>query len=52
MTTMTIMPAHRRHDISDRVWNILAPLLPGRNGKSYLLALLTDCGLRYSLCYH
>ena len=27
------MPAHRRHDISDRVWNILAPLLPGRKGS-------------------
>ena len=27
------MPAHRRHDISDRVWNILEPLLPGRKGS-------------------
>ena len=25
--------AYRRHDISDRVWNILAPLLPGGLGK-------------------
>lgn len=25
-------PAHRRHDISDRVWKILDPLLPGRKG--------------------
>ena len=33
MTTMTRVPAHRRHDISDRVWNILAPLLPGRKGS-------------------
>ena len=24
---------NRRHDISDRVWNILAPLLPGGPGK-------------------
>ena len=27
------LPAHRRHDISDRVWNILEPLLPGRKGS-------------------
>ena len=25
--------AHRRHDISDRTWNMLDPLLPGRKGK-------------------
>jgi transposase len=25
-------PAHRRHDISDRVWNLLEPYLPGREG--------------------
>ena len=25
--------AYHRHDISDRVWNILAPLLPGGPGK-------------------
>lgn len=25
--------SHRRHDISDRVWQILAPLLPGGEGK-------------------
>ena len=25
--------AHRRHDISNRVWNILEPLLPGRKGS-------------------
>ena len=24
--------AHRRHDISDRLWNILRPLLPGQKG--------------------
>ena len=24
--------AHRRHDISDRVWNLLEPHLPGREG--------------------
>lgn len=26
-------PAHRRHDISDRLWLILEPYLPGRKGK-------------------
>ncbi|WP_317705330.1 IS5 family transposase [Methylomarinovum caldicuralii] len=25
-------PAHRRHDISDRVWELLEPHLPGRRG--------------------
>jgi transposase len=25
-------PAYRRHDISDKDWNVLAPLLPGRKG--------------------
>ncbi|WP_387466826.1 IS5 family transposase [Photorhabdus sp. RM323S] len=25
-------PAHRRHDISDRVWHLLEPHLPGRQG--------------------
>jgi transposase len=25
--------AHRRHDISDKVWNILEPHLPGRKGS-------------------
>jgi transposase len=25
-------PAHRRHDISDRVWELLEPALPGRKG--------------------
>lgn len=25
-------PAHRRHDISDRTWKILEPLLPGKKG--------------------
>ena len=28
---MTI-PAHRRHDISDRAWEKIEPLLPGRKG--------------------
>ena len=27
------IPAHRRHDISDRIWKILEPLLPGRKGS-------------------
>ena len=26
------MAAHRRHDISDRVWALLEPHLPGRSG--------------------
>ena len=26
-------PSHRRHDISNRVWKILEPLLPGGKGK-------------------
>ena len=25
--------AHRRHDLSDRTWEILEPLLPGRKGS-------------------
>lgn len=25
--------AHHRHDISDNVWNVFAPHLPGREGK-------------------
>ena len=24
--------AHRRHDMSDRVWSVLEPHLPGRKG--------------------
>ena len=27
------MKAHRRHDISDNVWNLLEPHLPGRSGS-------------------
>jgi transposase len=27
-----MIPAHRRHDISDPVWNLLEPHLPGRAG--------------------
>ncbi|MBS4164407.1 Uncharacterized protein y4sN [Candidatus Protochlamydia amoebophila] len=27
-----LMEAHRRHDRSDRVWNLLEPHLPGRRG--------------------
>jgi|GEM_PF-4689894 len=26
-------PAHRRHDISDKDWALLKPLLPGRTGQ-------------------
>ena len=26
-------PAHRRHDISDRTWELLRPHLPGRDGS-------------------
>lgn len=25
--------AHRRHDLSDRVWQLLEPRLPGREGS-------------------
>lgn len=27
------MQAHRRHDISDNVWNLLSPHLPGKQGS-------------------
>ena len=30
---MEVIPAHRRHDISDHAWEILEPLLPGRPGS-------------------
>ena len=30
---MASSASHRRHDISDRVWKILEPLLPGGKGK-------------------
>ena len=26
------MKAHRRHDLSDKVWGLLEPHLPGRSG--------------------
>ena len=26
-------PAHRRHDISDKIWKVLEPLLPGQEGQ-------------------
>jgi transposase len=29
---MKSIPAHRRHDIPDRTWEILEPMLPGRPG--------------------
>ena len=29
----SVTPAHRRHDISDSVWLLLAPHLPGRAGQ-------------------
>ncbi len=34
MPPVAVAPAHRRHDISDRVWEILEPLLPGGKGKT------------------
>ena len=34
----TVAAPCRRHDIADRVWNILAPLLPGGPGKAARLA--------------
>ena len=33
MTTVTTTPAHRGHDIPDRVWETIAPRLPGGLGK-------------------
>ncbi|MCE0484085.1 MAG: IS5/IS1182 family transposase, partial [Methylacidiphilales bacterium] len=27
-----MLPAHRRHDITDKVWALLEPHLPGREG--------------------
>ena len=30
---MPMSAAHRRHDISDRIWSLLEPFLPGRRGK-------------------
>ena len=33
MTTATTTPAHRGHGISDRVWETIAPRLPGGLGK-------------------
>ncbi len=37
--------AHRRHDISDRVWELLKPHLPGREGTRGV----TACDNRYFL---
>ena len=43
---------HRRHDLSDRAWEILTPLLPGRKGswggkakdnRLFLNAVQVDC---------
>ncbi len=34
MSAAMAVPAHRRHDISDRVWEVLDPLLPGGKGKT------------------
>ena len=34
MPAVAVAPAHRRHDISDRVWEILELLLPGGKGKT------------------
>ena len=34
MSATATVPAHRRHDISDRAWEILQPLLPGGTGKT------------------
>ena len=33
MTAAANTPAHRRHDISDRAWETIAPHLPGGPGK-------------------
>ena len=34
MPAATAVPAHRRHDISGQVWEILEPLLPGGKGRT------------------
>ena len=34
MPATATVPAHRRHDISDRAWEILEPFLPGGRGKT------------------
>ena len=31
--TLPTLPAHRRHDLSDRAWDLLEPHLPGRRGS-------------------
>ena len=41
MPAVAVAPAHRRHDISDRVWEILEPLLPGGKGKTGRPAKIT-----------
>ena len=50
--------AHRRHDISDRVWLLLEPHLPGRAGswggvaqdnRRFINAILLDSAHRRSL---
>ena len=37
--------AHRRHDISDRVWELLKPHLPGREGTRGVTARDNRCFL-------
>ena len=34
MPAAVAVPAHRRHDISGRAWEISEPLLPGGKGKT------------------
>ena len=36
---------HRRHDISDSVWELLEPHLPGRNGTRGVTARDNRCFL-------
>ena len=39
--------AHRRHDISDKVWNLLSPHLPGQAG-GVLLKIIDCLSMQYS----
>ncbi len=38
-----VVPAHRRHDISDETWALLEPHLPGREGACGVSLRTTDC---------
>lgn len=46
------MPAHRRHDITDKVWNLLESRLPGEKGTGVELPkIIGDLSMLYfGLC--